>query len=171
MRLVLEHSDVPDVSLMDELEVLDLYVSLEKLRFKNDMVYRFELGEEVDTEEIRIPPMLIQPHLENAIWHGLRHKAGPKLLTLSIHEEDEGYLTVIVEDNGIGRVKAAELKASQIVNQRHASKGRILSENRMELLQKNYPMTLLTTTDLYADGIPSGTRVMMKIPVINTAKI
>jgi ligand-binding sensor domain-containing protein len=170
LRLVLEHSDMPDVSLMDELEVLDLYVSLEKLRFKNEMTYRFELGEEVDAEEIRVPPMLIQPHLENAIWHGLRHKAGPKQLTLTIHEENDNYLTVIVEDNGIGRAKAAELKASQIANQRHASKGRVLSENRMELLKKNYPLSLLTTTDLYKEGLASGTRVMMKIPILNNAK-
>jgi LytS/YehU family sensor histidine kinase len=169
--MVLEHSDLPDVSLQDELEVLDLYLSLEKLRFKNDMQYRFEIDKDLDTEEVRIPPMLIQPHIENAIWHGLRHQEGNKCLKLAIMEISQDYLKVMVEDNGIGRTRSGEMKAKQIGGNRHTSKGRTLSENRIELLKKNYPMTSIITQDLYKhDGLAAGTRIEMIIPVLNHQK-
>ena len=84
LRLVLEHSDRAEVFLQEELEVLSLFVSLEKLRFRNEMDFATQIGEDLDLEEIRIPPMLIQPHLENAIWHGLRNAYGEKILKLTM---------------------------------------------------------------------------------------
>ena len=141
LRLVLEHSDIGEVTMEEELEVLDLYISLEKLRFKNDMHYQFELDDELDPEEIWIPPMLIQPHLENAIWHGLRHKEGEKNLLLSIKETIPDYLEVIIQDNGIGRSKSSMLKKDRLGGRNHQSKGKKLSENRMEVMSKTYPMT------------------------------
>lgn len=136
LRLVLQQSDASEISLQEEIEVLDLYVSLEKLRFKDDLKYELQLDDELDPEEIRIPPMLIQPHLENAIWHGLRHQTGQKELKLSITEREHGYLDVRVEDNGIGRKKSGELNASRLGEQRHKSKGRQLSAGRLDLLKK-----------------------------------
>ena len=168
LRLVLEHSDTTMVSLQSEMEILHLYISLEQLRFKGDMLYDVQLDPDLDGEEIRIPPMLIQPHLENAIWHGLRNKGGDKKLQLSITEKNAGYLNIVVEDNGIGRVKAAELKTQQIRTKQHESKGSILSENRMALLKKNFPLTSMTITDLYhEDGVAAGTKVELVIPVLN----
>jgi ligand-binding sensor domain-containing protein len=167
LRLVLEHSDAPNVSLHEELEVLSLFVSLEKLRFRNDMQFVMHIEEELDEEEIRIPPMLIQPHLENAIWHGLRNKEGDKVLTLRIRERIPGYLEVQIEDNGIGRVKAAEIRQSRLGGNKHKSKGKQLSGNRMELLKSNFPMASMTIKDLYTEnGSAAGTQVQLVIPIL-----
>ncbi len=166
LRLVLEHSDMAEVSLHDELEVLSLFVSLEKLRFRNDMQYSLKVEKDLDDEEIRIPPMLIQPHLENAIWHGLRHRNGEKKLTLSIAETIPGYLEVVVEDNGVGRVKAAALRQDRLGDHKHKSIGKQLSGNRLELLRKNHPQSNMEIIDLYDEkGIATGTRVILVIPI------
>jgi LytS/YehU family sensor histidine kinase len=167
LRLVLEHSDVGEVTLQEELEVLDVYVSLEKLRFKNDMQYRFELDDSLDPEEILMPPMLIQPHIENAIWHGLRHKEGEKNLTLLINESIPEYLEVIIQDDGIGRRKAASMKKDRLGGTHHHSRGRQLSEDRMDLLRKSYPLASMNITDLYTeDGEAIGTKVVLLIPML-----
>jgi len=167
LRMVLEQSDVTEVSLQAEIEVLDLYVSLEKLRFRDEMKIHFEVDEELDPEEILIPPMLIQPHLENAIWHGLRDQAGEKLLTVSINEKIPGYLDVIVQDNGIGRVKAEHLKKNRLGQQKHQSKGSKLSEDRMTILKNRFPQTSMRIEDLYdKQGEALGTRVHLAIPLL-----
>lgn len=167
LRLVLEHSDMAEVSLHEELEVLSLFVSLEKLRFRNDMQFVMTKDDDLDEEEIRIPPMLIQPHLENAIWHGLRNKEGNKELKLTIAEKIPGYLEVIIEDNGIGRAKAEELRLGRLGGSTHKSKGKQLSGNRMELLKSNFPMTSITITDIVdKNGNPDGTRVQLVIPIL-----
>jgi ligand-binding sensor domain-containing protein/anti-sigma regulatory factor (Ser/Thr protein kinase) len=169
LRLVLEHSDRAEVSLQEELEVLSLFVSLEKLRFRNDMHYTTHIAEDLDLEEIRIPPMLIQPHLENAIWHGLRHASGEKILRLTLEENEPGYLEVTIEDNGIGRVKAASLQLDRLGNHKHKSKGSRLSGNRMALLKTVFPLTTMEIEDRYDHaGIATGTKVHLRIPIMNT---
>jgi ligand-binding sensor domain-containing protein len=167
LRMVLEHSDMAEVSLQSEMEVLNLYVALEKLRFKDEMQFHFDVDEELDVEEILIPPMLIQPHLENAIWHGLRDQAGEKLLTVTIKEKLHGYLEVIIEDNGIGRVKADSLKKNRLGQQKHQSKGSKLSENRMLILKNRFPHTAISIEDLYEEqGGAKGTRVHLVVPIL-----
>lgn len=110
--------------------------------------------------------MLIQPHLENAIWHGLRHRNGEKKLTLSIAETIPGYLEVVVEDNGVGRVKAAALRQDRLGDHKHKSIGKQLSGNRLELLRKNHPQSNMEIIDLYDEkGIATGTRVILVIPI------
>ena len=131
------------------------------------MHYQFELGDELDPEEILMPPMLIQPHIENAIWHGLRHKEGEKNLLVSIKETIPDYLEVIITDDGIGRNKSASLKKNRLGGTNHQSKGKQLSENRMELLRKTYPLASMTITDLYRDdGEAAGTKVILMIPMM-----
>ncbi|MEP6793809.1 MAG: histidine kinase [Saprospiraceae bacterium] len=167
LRMVLEHSDVPEVTLQEELEVFSLYISLEKLRFKDEMTYTLHLDSDLDAEEILIPPMLIQPHLENAIWHGLRHKDGDKHLKVIIKEKPNGYLEVIVEDDGIGRIKATAMREARLGGNKHRPKGKQLSENRMLLLKNAYPATSMNITDLYdKNGEASGTKVILIIPML-----
>ncbi len=168
LRMVLEHSDVPEVTLQEELEVFGLYISLEKLRFKDEMTYTLHLDGDLDAEEILIPPMLIQPHLENAIWHGLRHKDGDKYLNVTIKEKPNGYLEVMVEDDGIGRIKATAMREARLGGNKHRSKGKQLSENRMLLLKNVFPATAMNITDLYGkNGEASGTKVILIIPMLN----
>lgn len=168
LRLVLQHSDMTVVTLHEELEVLSLYISLEKLRFKDEMEYIFEIEGELDTEEIKIPPMLIQPHLENAIWHGLRNKDGKKLLKFSVLESGSDYIEVVIEDNGIGRLKAGEMRKARLGGIEHQSKGKQLSGNRIDLLKIHFPMASMQIKDLHdAQGAASGTQVILRIPVID----
>jgi LytS/YehU family sensor histidine kinase len=125
------------------------------------------VDEQLDAEFIRIPPMLIQPHLENAIWHGLRHRIGPKQLELSIREETEGYLDVVVRDNGIGRARARALRAEQIGSAAHRSKGSALSGDRLALLKTIYPLTDIQVRDLVDDaGNACGTAIELRIPLL-----
>ncbi len=167
LRLVLEHSDMASITLHEEMEVLSLYVSLEKLRFKDEMAFQFKIDNDLDPEEIRISPMLLQPHLENAIWHGLRTKEGDKILKLSISEIEEQYLEIVIEDNGIGRVKAEAIRQHRLGGSKHNSKGKLLSGNRIDLLKAKYPLTNMRINDMYDDqGIPTGTQVCLKIPIL-----
>jgi len=167
LRMVLEHSDMSEVSLHAELEILNLYVSLEKLRFRDDMIIHFDINNELDTEEILMPPMLIQPHLENAVWHGLRDQVGEKLLTIVVNEKISGYLDILIEDNGIGRVKSAEIKSNRLGRQKHQSKGSKLSENRVQILKSRFPQTAMLIEDLYNEqGEAMGTRVHLTVPIL-----
>lgn len=168
LRLVLEHSDMTSITLHEEMEVLSLYVSIEKIRFKDGMEFIFEIEDGLDPEEIKIPPMLIQPHLENAIGHGLRTKEGEKVLKLTIAEKEEQYLDVVVEDNGIGRAKAEALRQNRLGGTKHNSKGKLLSGNRINLLKAKYPLTAMIINDLYDErGLPTGTQVCLKIPILD----
>ncbi len=168
LRLVLEHSDMTSITLHEEMEVLSLYVSLEKLRFKDEMAFQFKIDDDLDPEEIKISPMLIQPHLENAIWHGLRNKEGEKTLTLSISEKEEHYLEVVIEDNGIGRVKAEALRQHRLGGSKHNSKGKLLSGNRIDLLKAKFPLTAMLINDRYdVHGNATGTQVCLKIPILD----
>jgi sensor histidine kinase YesM len=111
--------------------------------------------------------MLIQPHIENSIWHGLRHKTGQKHLQLSIQEKLPGYLEVVIEDDGIGRIKSNEMQKSRLGGGQHNSKGTQLSNSRLELLTKTYPFTSMVITDLYdIEGNATGTKVTLMIPMI-----
>lgn len=171
LRMVLEHSDAGEVRLHEELEMIGLYISLEKLRFKDDMIYTIHLDQDLDAEEIFITPMLIQPHLENAIWHGLRHKEGIKNLYLTIKEINPGYLEVTIQDDGIGRKKAAELRQASLGGNKHKSMARQLSENRIEILKNSYPLTSMVITDIVsATGTPGGTKVVISIPILEKKK-
>lgn len=170
LRFVLEHSDLTIITLHQEMEVLDLYVSLEKLRFKESMEYQMHCDLDLETEAISIPPMLIQPHIENAIWHGLRHRDSNRKLQLFIEEETQEYLRILIEDNGIGRKKAMEHKATRMAGHRHTSKGLAICMQRIELLQRQYPRTQMVIEDLYDEGGASaGTRVHLLLPSIPKA--
>lgn len=132
MRQVLEHSQVEFISLKEEIEVLKLYVELEHERFKDKFDFRFSVDESINADGYTIPPMLIQPFIENAIWHGLRYKESAGVLEVKFTDKDD-FIEIIVEDNGIGRAKSQELKT---VNQKkHNSSGMRNVENRTEMIQ------------------------------------
>jgi LytS/YehU family sensor histidine kinase len=164
--LVLEHSDLSEITVHQEMETLNLYTSLEKLRFRDSFEVQITVNDDMEMESISIPPMLIQPHVENAIWHGLRHLEGDKRLTITVTDETE-YLHVTIEDNGVGRNKAMEHKASRLgAEHRHTSKGLAICEQRIGLLQKQYPQTRMEIEDLYDKAGPSGTKVSLLLPII-----
>jgi ligand-binding sensor domain-containing protein len=127
IRGILENSKYKFISLEDEIEILKIYIEIEAKRFSSDFTYEVKIDPEIDTRSIKIPPMLIQPFVENSIWHGLMPKTeGEKKLILSFTGNGNSVVCK-VEDNGIGRSKAADAK-----NKKHAtSLGTALTFNRV----------------------------------------
>ncbi len=166
MRLILNNSRTNYISLSDELEALDLYLQMESLRFKDKFAYEIIIDENIDTAGISIPPMLIQPYIENAIWHGLMHKdSGIGKVTLQVRRLDDN-LQFFIEDNGVGRAHAMALSAKRSGNKRQ-SMGMKITEDRIEIINKLYDAnTRVQIIDLYDDaGNATGTRVVLTIPV------
>lgn len=163
MRMVLENSKYDFVSLASELQVLEIYIDLEHLRFQDKFEYTFEKDQFLDTEEIEIPPMLIQPYIENAIWHGLRYKEDKGILAVSVAKVGTS-LQWIIEDNGIGRVESAKLKTEN--QKKSKSTGMKNIESRLNILnQMNATDMRIKVIDLYnADKTAAGTRVEIEIP-------
>lgn len=169
VRLILQQSRSGHISLADELEVLDLYLQMESLRFDNCFKYKIEVAESLRTSSIVIPPMLIQPFLENAIWHGLRHLSKEKCegkILLKIAREGE-YLRCVIEDNGIGREESAALKAGKNGNHHKKSMGMSITRDRIDLINKLRKMDArVDIIDLKDEnGQATGTRVELTIPV------
>ena len=135
MRNVMQNSNKDFVSLSSELEQLKEYLDLEYIRFHNKFEYKIELDKSLDIETIMVPNMLIQPQLENAIWHGLRYKKEKGLLILKILQKDDQIL-IVIDDDGIGLIKSESLKTKHQRN--HESLGLKNSRERIELLNNLY---------------------------------
>lgn len=159
MRQILDNTSKDSISLAGETEMLELYLSLEKLRFGEEFEYAIEIDEGLDPEQCEIPPMLIQPYLENAIWHGLLPKKREAKLWLRFYPEGETTLVCEVEDNGIGRRAAEEKKKSG-----HRSTGMKNIEERIGILNHMQDKAIrVTVSDLYdAFGKALGTKVILK---------
>jgi two-component system, LytTR family, sensor kinase len=163
-RQILTVSGKKKINLSTEIEILNKYLDLEKMRFAEGFKYQINLSDKIDEDYHQIPPMLIQPFVENSIKHGLLHKVGDKNLSISFDlDENEENLICIVEDNGIGREKSAEIKSKRV--QQHESFSTSATEERLRLLSND-----LKTKDLvvYEDlkdeaGNALGTRVSIKI--------
>jgi len=161
LRSILEHSEVDQIPLTQEIRILEDYLDLEKLRFKSDFIYRIiiDISNE-DKERISLPPMLIQPFVENAIKHGLINKAGMKNLT--IHFKITGsFISVRIEDNGVGRLSTQHNKA-----QEHCSFSTKAIEKRIKLLNSTCQERISAmTSDLMNSKSESGTKVLIMIPL------
>ncbi|MEO8712380.1 MAG: tetratricopeptide repeat protein [Parafilimonas sp.] len=165
LRMVLNYSDEESISLDKELQMLTLYLQLEKVRLKNNFEFKIEMDEEIVPEELEVPALFLQPFAENAIWHGLVNKNADRQLTIKgIIKQDTLYFIVL--DNGIGRKKAEELKSEAI---RHPSKGISLVKKRLSIISKKAYNTQagFTIHDLYNDEqIATGTCVEIELPLI-----
>ncbi|MGK2864811.1 MAG: histidine kinase, partial [Chitinophagaceae bacterium] len=161
IRMVLNNSNKPLIILEDELEMLRLYLDLERLRFKNSFDYSISFRNNFDAAFIYIPPLLLQPFTENAIWHGLMHKEGQGNLDISF-EIENNMLNCYIIDNGIGRKEAEALKSKSAEKQK--SMGMQISAERLALLNNDVEQTVFSVEDLAdAEGQAAGTRVTLKI--------
>lgn len=165
IRLILDHSNQNTVQLSGEIEMLKLYIEMESLRFDNKFSYTVTTGDNLQPDTAEIPSMLIQPYVENAIWHGLLHLENRGSLRLSFEKENETMLAVIVEDNGIGREKAAELKSKQVLKKK--SYGMQITEDRIAIINRVQKIhARAEVIDLKdAAGQAAGTRVVLHIPL------
>ena len=165
MRMILDHSMQQAVPLSDELASLALYIDLEKARFNNRFDYRIDVDDNVEDELVNVPPMLIQPFVENAILHGLMHKTDNNgLIVISITDNGDNTLTCQITDNGVGRKAAAEIESKS--ERAHKSVGMQLTRDRLQDLNRKTKSELsYTITDLEdADGNPLGTQVTIVMP-------
>ena len=165
VRLILQNSQAALISLESELESLQLYLELEAVRFDHHFEFKISVDDELDTDIIKVPPLIIQPYAENAIWHGLMQKEEKGHLEIKLYQQEE-ILCCRITDDGIGRKKAAELKSKTASS--HKSMGMQITASRIEMLQqKNQLDAYITITDLVlADGSAGGTEVMLKIPIM-----
>lgn len=135
MRLVLENSQEDFIPLYTEKEILSLYLKLEHYRFRDKFEYEIQFDPDINADTMEVPPMLIQPYIENAVWHGLRYKDSKGKLLLRFHKESEN-LVVEITDNGIGRKKSAALKTEN--QKKHNSTGLKNIQHRLALINKVY---------------------------------
>ncbi len=165
IRKTLENSEQPAIPIDEEIDALKLYLELESLRFKKKFDWKIEIDEEIDTYMYKIPTMLIQPFVENAIGHGLMHKIGKGYINIEL-KLDKECIICSIEDNGIGRKKAMEIKNGKKEN--HRSLGTSITESRLRLVNSLYGKNMrVDYTDMIDDeGKASGTRVEICIPII-----
>lgn len=163
MRMILTNSEKGEVEIGEELNMLDLYLDLEKLRFGDDFVYELICDEQLQISNLTVPPMVIQPFVENAIKHGLMHKQGKKQLTIHFYQKTDEVFCEIT-DNGVGRMKSAEINERQGRNYRSFSTE--ATDERLRLLQdyygKSYQFEIM---DLMADYKSVGTKVIIQFPI------
>lgn len=160
MRMVLDYSQQDFISFEEEMQLLQLYLKLEHLRFRDKFEYTFTQDEDLN-KQIEIPPMLIQPFVENAVWHGLRYKADKGVLLVDVAAEDD-HILVTVQDNGIGRDRSKELKTKN--QNQYRSTGLRNAQERIQLINQLYGKSYeLSVEDAHDDG-DVGTLVQIKIP-------
>jgi hypothetical protein len=158
VRQTLNFSDKEFIDIEEEIELLSIYLELEKLRFKDDFEYQINVN---NAEDIQVPPMLIQPFVENAIKHGLLHKEGLKKLEITFNLNDTLHCTV--RDNGVGRKKAQEIKQRQ--QKSYQSFSVDATKKRFEIMNNHYQNDFsVTYTDLMNNGKPTGTEVYISMP-------
>jgi hypothetical protein len=162
-RIILEMSEKESVLLTDELDAIKLYLDLEQMRFSDDFSYVIEVSNQVKSEIIEFPPMLLQPYVENAIKHGLLHSNKEKVLKISINIENKT-IVVMIDDNGIGRQKSAEI--NNLKNKKHQSFATQAIDKRLEILNKGRTEKItIEYIDKISQGISDGTTVILKIPL------
>lgn len=165
VRLILQNSQTPFITLENELESLRLYLELEALRFNNHFTYQISYPEDMEISVVKVPPLIIQPYVENAIWHGLMHKEEKGQLNIIIAEEND-CLSIQVADNGIGRKESA-LLASKTPT-RYKAMGMRITADRISILNQTYDKKQsIQIRDLVDErGNAGGTEVTIKIPLI-----
>ena len=163
MRKVLDYSQKDFIAFEEEVELNELYLKLEHFRFRDKFDYTFQNNAGQYGYSLEIPPMLIQPFIENAVWHGLRYKEEKGALSVIV-EEKERHLVVTIEDNGIGRAKSRSLKTKN--QKQYKSMGMENVSRRIALINeiygKNYTINI---ADVSPDSVETGTRVEIKIPL------
>ncbi len=148
-----------------ELDALKLYLELEAVRFDHQFEYRIIIDKDLDADILKVPPLIIQPYAENAIWHGLMHKEEKGHLEIELLQCDE-VLYCKITDDGIGRKKAAELKSKSAAT--HKSMGMRITADRIAILQqkKQIDTTIQIRDIVLPDGSAGGTEVLLKMPVM-----
>jgi LytS/YehU family sensor histidine kinase len=165
VRMILQNSQASLIPLEVELEALGLYLDLEEVRFDHRFGYKISYPKDLDIDVLKVPPLIIQPYAENAIWHGLMHKESKGHLDVEVTEEND-HLYLRIADDGIGRKAAVELASKSAT--KHKSMGLKITADRITMLQSsNGNESAVKFNDLMnPDGTAAGTEVVIKMPLI-----
>ena len=163
MRQILDYSEQGHITLTQELETLELYINMEQLRFQERFDYNFNIESAVNTSKVKVPPLILQPFVENAIWHGLMHLEDGGELNIDILEIGDT-IKCIIDDNGIGRKKAEEINTKSVT--KHKSFGMRITEKRLALNNDlNKVGASVKVIDKYHDdGASAGTSIELNFP-------
>lgn len=162
-RKILNSSRSSTTSLAEELQTLKHFLALEQLRFRDKLNYDIEVSSGLDPEQIEVPALILQPYVENAIWHGIKPKSTPSHLHVFVERQGK-QLICIVEDDGIGREKAREIKGKSVLQAEHQSQGMKITEERLKAVgqAKGSKVEIIDLHD--TQGNATGTRVIVKLP-------
>ncbi len=161
MRAVLENSEEDFIPLDKEIELLEMYTKLEHFRFKDKFDYKIIIEDSVSVDEFQIPPMLLQPYIENAVWHGLRYKNTKGNLHITISQPKTEQITITIADDGIGRKKSKAMKTEN--QKKHNSKGLSNIKKRVEILNEMYKDKVDVFIEDYQPTEDTGTKVVVTL--------
>ena len=163
MRKIMENSKQQMIAVAEEINALNLYLELEAMRFDKKFQYIIDIDPNIDQNYDRIPSMLIQPYVENAIIHGLLPKEGVGKISIVLQKQGDTILCII-EDTGIGREKSMTFKKNRV--QQHKSMGMSITQERLDILNSSLSSNInAEVIDLFEKGVPTGTRIRLSIPL------
>ncbi len=168
IRRILDYSQKKEISLASEIEMLRIYIDLEVIRFENTMEAHIFVDSSLHPDNIFLPPMMVQPYVENAIKHGLLHKTNNRMLQIRfLNNAAKNELIIEIEDNGIGRKESAAI--SKYRKKKHSSFSTMANQQRLEILNLSFEHKIsIETIDKFDEQQnPSGTKVVLKIPLQN----
>ena len=166
VRRILDGSTLKETTLAEELETAELYLNIENIRFSNTIDYKIEITEGLDPETLKLPSLILQPFLENAIWHGLSSKEGEKKLRVTITPKNDYHIHINIIDNGVGRATSEKIKEKRVIKRK--SVGIDITKERLANFAKDYQNDYsVDIIDLFDEkGKPNGTKVVIEIPTI-----
>ncbi|WP_296380132.1 tetratricopeptide repeat protein [Winogradskyella sp.] len=163
IRKFLIASKEKETSLNDELETMRLYMNIENIRFSNEIDFTINVDESINTEVTKVPSLILQPFIENALWHGLSSKPENKKIELNVLKNSPNFITFEIIDNGIGRIASKKIKDNKRLKRK--SLGIDITKARLANFSKTFPNSYtLKIEDLYNQETPSGTKVLLQIP-------
>ena len=165
IRKILVASTEKSIPLQDELETMQLYMNIENIRFSNHIDFKIHIDPKVNTNNIQVPSLILQPFLENALWHGLSAKKEDKKISLEIRQSDYDFVDITITDNGIGRKRSAEINQEKLLNRK--SVGLSITKARLANFSKSFVHDYkLNIEDLHDHkGKAIGTKVELSIPL------
>jgi tetratricopeptide (TPR) repeat protein len=161
MRSVLENSEEDFIPLKKEVELLELYTNLEHFRFKDKFDYSIDVDESINVEEFQIPPMLLQPYIENAVWHGLRYKKEKGHLNITVSSKSKDEIMIAITDDGIGRERSKAMKTAN--QKKQNSKGMDNIKKRVAILNEMYKDKVDVTIEDFQKSEDVGTKVVVTL--------
>jgi tetratricopeptide (TPR) repeat protein len=165
VRKILEASSQREIPLAEELETVELYMNIENIRFSDEISFKTIIHDDLDVHNIKIPSLILQPFLENALWHGLSSKEGTKEILLEVHKGENGFINISITDNGVGRDAAERIKEGRLLKRK--SVGIDITKERLANFSKDYQNSFqVDIIDLYDEkNHPKGTKIVLHIPI------